>query len=42
MEQDAKEIILVEQFIGGNMELQKRVLFGHPETLDQAISLAGE
>ena len=44
LEQDSKEITLVEQFIGGlsNTELQKHVQFGHPETLDRAISLAGE
>lgn len=42
--QEPREIIMVEQFISGlgNVELQRHVQFGHPATLDAAISLAGE
>ncbi|XP_070183906.1 uncharacterized protein [Littorina saxatilis] len=44
METGARELILIEQFIGGLSEeaLRERVQFGHPSTLDEAVSLAGE
>ena len=40
----AREIIIVEQFVIGlgNVDLQRYVQFGHPQTINQAVSLAGE
>ena len=42
--QESREVIMIEQFIGGlgSLELQRHVQFGHPTTLEQAVSLAGE
>ena len=41
---DSREVVMIEQFISGlgALDLQRHVQFGHPSTLDQAVSLAGE
>ena len=41
---DSREVMMIEQFISGlgSLDLQRHVQFGHPSTLDQAVSLAGE
>ena len=44
MDSDAREIIVIEQFVRGlgDLRMQQHVQFGHPQTIEQAISLAGE
>jgi len=39
-----REDLLIDQFVAGlgDKEIRKHVQFGHPKTLDEAISLAGE
>ena len=44
MDAQAKEVILIDQFISGlqTVEAQRHVQFGHPHTLNMAMSLAEE
>ena len=44
MDTDARNVILIEQFVKGlgDTEIQKHVQFGRPRNIEQAISLAAE